>query len=272
MMRDTVCLLAATLLPLPVVAQGAMIAPHIVVIDDRGRSSAVTLYNPGVGPIEVDVRMIFGIAVTDSAGEFLIQYSADSSERSAAPWLAAYPRRFTLAAQSRQTVRILARPPQDLADGEYWARLTVTTHDGSAPVHLADTAGIHVGVGLEVRTILPVYFRKGPMSTGLTIFAPRVRRESDSLAIRLPMQRTGTAAYLGHVGVELVNAAGVVVRHGDFAIAVFGDANPRMILPVRGLAAGSYRLRLEARTERAGVAAGTLVTAPPIRAEFAVIL
>ena len=102
--------------------------------------------------------------------------------------------------------------------------------------------------------------------------APRVTRENDSIAIRLPMQRTGAAAFVGTVHLELIDALGKSVERSEVAVAVFGGANPRVALPVRGLPAGNYRLRIEARTERTGVASGTLVMATPIRAEFAVVL
>jgi hypothetical protein len=259
-------------LPLPVLAQGATIAPHIVVIDDRERAATVTLYNPGARPIEVTTGMVFGAVVTDSAGEFTVVYDADSSGRSAAGWLATYPRRFVLAPLARQTVRIMARPPLGLADGEYWARMTIATRNGATVMTASDSTGIHVGLGLEVRTILPVYYRKGVMSTGVAIAEPRVSHEGDSLVIRLPLTRTGVAAYIGNVRATLVDAAGRVAQEVLCAVAVFRDANPRIAMSIRGIPAGNYRLRIEAVTERAGVEPAMLVRAPAIRTEFGVVL
>lgn len=258
--------------PLSAGAQGATIAPHMVVIDGRIRSSTVTLYNPGVHPIEVTTGMIYGTAVTDSAGDFVVAYGADSSDHSAVPWLQVFPRRFTVPPLARQTIRILARPPQALAQGEYWARLSVATRDGAVAIRDSVAPGIHVGLTLEVRTILPVYYRNGVMTTGLTLAPPTYAREGDSLAIRLPMQRTGVAAYVGSLQVTLLDAENHSVADATFAVAVFHDARPRLALSVRGLPSGSYRVRVSGTTERIGAEAGTLVTAPPTHAEFSVVL
>lgn len=272
MTRFRTRLLALLVIPGALAAQGATIAPHFVAIDDHSRAGTVTLYNPGTQPIEVTIGLVFGYVVTDSSGEFTVRYEGDSSAASAAPWLTAYPRRFTLPALARQTIRVLGRPPQSLAEGEYWARMVVTTHDGTLAVQARDTAAIHVGLALEVRTILPVYYRKGLMSTGLALQAPTIARQGDSLAVRIPMQRTGAAAYIGDARYALMDSNGRTVAHGTFPIAVFRDAMPKVMLGVRGLPPGNYRLQVETRTERSGVEPGALILAPPVRAEFNVVL
>ncbi|MES2307091.1 MAG: hypothetical protein V4558_16440 [Gemmatimonadota bacterium] len=268
--RWTLALLAAA--PSAAAAQGASIAPHAVVIDDRLRSSTVTLYNPGALPIEVTVGTAYGFPVTDSTGQFTLRCLDDSTTGSASRWITAYPRRFTLPPLARQTVRLLARPPQELSGGEYWARLAVTTRAASTPVERTDSAGIQVGLALEVRTLLPIYYRKGPMTTSLSFDAASASRLEDSVAFRLLMHRDGNAAFIGQVHATLVDSAGRVVREGRLPIAVYQSAEPRLQFPSAGLGAGHYRLRLEARTERPDADVGALIQAPPVRAEFDILL
>ena len=253
-------------------AQGASIAPHAVVIDDRMRSSTVTLFNPGATAIEVTIGTAFGYPVTDSTGQFTLRALDDSTTGSAAQWITAYPRRFTLPPLARQTVRLLAHPPQDITSGEYWARLAITTRAASAPALVSDTAAIQVGLTLEVRTLLPIYYRKGTMSTSLSFDGATAARLADSVAFRLPMHRDGVAAFIGQVHAELLDSDGRVVREGRLPIAVYRSAEPRLRFPSAGLREGHYRLRLEARTERPDADAGALVQAPPVRAEFDIII
>ena len=83
---------------------------------------------------------------------------------SAAGWIEAFPRRMTIPPLQRQTIRLLARPPQGLADGEYWSRLIISAKGGSVPVTGIDsTSNINVGLTLEVRTIIPLIYRKGKL-------------------------------------------------------------------------------------------------------------
>ncbi len=98
-------------------AQGVLVAPHAVYLDHRTRSGSLTLYNPGAEPVEIAVSFFFGYPVTDSLGHFSIATpdSVQAGMPSAADWIEAFPRRLTLAPLQRQTVRLLARPPQGLA-------------------------------------------------------------------------------------------------------------------------------------------------------------
>ena len=138
-------------------AQGVMVAPHAVFIDHRLRSGSVLLYNPGTEPVEVSISTIFGYPTTDSAGRITLDTLLADSTVSALRWIQAFPRRLTVGPRERQTVRLLARPPAGLPDGEYWLRLVIAAQAGRVPITgVADTTAIQVGLTLEVRTIIGV--------------------------------------------------------------------------------------------------------------------
>jgi len=163
-------------------AQGVMVAPHAVFIDHRLRSGSVLLYNPGTEPVEVTISTIFGYPVTDSTGAITLRTvdAPDSTVPSALAWIQAFPRRLTVAPRERQTVRLLARPPAGLADGEYWLRMVIAAQAGRVPISgVADTTAIQVGLTLEVRTIIGVNYRKGPVTTGLALSQLRVHIVAD---------------------------------------------------------------------------------------------
>ena len=134
-MRPALLLAPLVLLAAPSLsaAQGVLIAPHAVFVDHRTRSGSLTLYNPGTEAVEVEVSTIFGYPVADSTGQLVLHIDSmpGSSEPNAAPWIEAFPRRVTVAPLQRQVVRILARPPADLPDGEYWSRLVVAARGGA---------------------------------------------------------------------------------------------------------------------------------------------
>jgi P pilus assembly chaperone PapD len=264
-----------TLRSTPVQAQGVMIAPHVVYMDHRTRSGSLTLYNPGNDPVEVSIETFFGYPVTDSTGGFELRTveHPDSTMPSAAGWVQAYPRRMTVPPQQRQTVRLLGRPPANLADGEYWARLIVTAKGGQVPVTgLGDSTGITVGLTLEVRTILPVLYRKGPVTTGVAVSGLRASVQGDSLVVRARMVRTGSAAFVGTVHGALVDVSGNVVARFSFPQAVYFDMEPRFTTAVAGLPRGQYRLRFEATSERQDLPSEVILPMAPVRDSIQVAL
>jgi hypothetical protein len=233
-------------------SQGVLLAPHAVHIDHRVRSGSILLYNPNTQPAEVSISTLFGYPVTDSLGNMRLHVieQPDSAQPSAAGWLQAFPRRLTVAPLERQTVRLLATPPAVLADGEYWARLVITARGAEVPVTgVADTA-IQVGLSLEVRTIIGVMYRKGPLTTGLALSQLRARMVNDSLEIRARLDRRGNAAYVGTVRAEVVDAVGTVRGSISSPLAVYYAMEPRFAAYVGALPAGRYRVRFQVNTDR----------------------
>jgi hypothetical protein len=255
-------------------AQGIVVAPHAVYLDHRTRSASVTLYNPGADPAEVTIATFYGYPVTDSIGHFMLQVpdSVEPSMPSANGWIDAFPRRMTIPPLTRQTVRLLARPPQGLADGEYWARISISTKGGAIAVQGADTAAISIGLTLEVRTIIPLIYRKGPVTTGVTASSLRATVSGDSLVARVRLERQGTAAFVGTARGTLVSATGAAVATFQQPVAVYYDAEPVFELPITGLPSGAYRLRLELATERTDIAPEVLLRSAAVRDSIPVVL
>lgn len=248
-------------------AQGVVVAPHAVYLDHRTRSASITLYNPGADPAEVTISSMFGYPVTDSIGHFTLQVpdSVEPSMPSATAWIEAFPRRMTIPPLTRQTVRLLARPPQGMADGEYWSRVVISAQGAAAPVSDSDSAGIAIGLTLEVRTIIPLIYRKGALTTGVAVSDLRASRVGDSLMVRVKLQRQGTSAFIGSAKGTLLNAKGSAVGSFSQPVAIYYDAEPVFALPVTGVAPGSYRVRLELATERTDIAPELMLRAAAVR-------
>ncbi len=277
-MRRTVALLFLCTLPaIPLVAQGVMVAPHAVFIDHRVRSGSVLLYNPGTEPVEVSISTIFGYPTTDSTGRITLDTLLADSTVSALGWIQAFPRRLTVGPRERQTVRLLARPPVGLPDGEYWLRLVIAAQAGRVPITgVADTTAIQVGLRLEVRTIIGVNYRKGPVSTGVTVSQLSARIIGDSLITRSKLERHGNAAFIGMIRETLVDSTGAVraQRVGDSVVTTFASPigvyvamQPRLASAIPGpaLPRGRYWLRYEVVAERDDLDPTVVLKAPAVR-------
>ncbi len=251
----------------PVGAQGVMIAPTAIFIDHGSRSGSVLLYNPNSEPAEVTISVIFGYPATDSAGNihFRTVDSVDASLPSAAGWLQAFPRRLTVMPLERQTVRLLARPPAGLPDGEYWARLVVSARGGQVPVGgVPDTAQIQVGLTLEVRSLIGVYYRKGTPTTGVRLANLRAALIADTLEVRAELTRLGTSAFLGTARGQLVDSTGAVRAEFTAPLAAYYAITPRFTAFAGVLAPGRYRLRLLVAAGRQDIDARHTVRAPAV--------
>ena len=258
-------------------AQGVMVAPHAVFIDHRVRSGSVLLYNPGTEPVEVAISTIFGYPITDSLGQIKLDTLATDSSVSALAWIQAFPRRLTVAPRERQTIRLLARPPAGLPDGEYWLRLVIAAQAGRVPITgVSDTTAIQVGLTLEVRTIIGVNYRKGPVMTGVSLSEVRAQLVGDSLITRAKLERHGNAAFIGVIRETLVDSTGAIHRQrvGDSVvttfqspIGVYRTMAPRLgsAIPRPGLPPGRYWLRYEVVAERDDLDPTVVLKAPAVR-------
>ena len=261
----------------PLIAQGVMVAPHAVFIDHNQRSGSVLLYNPGTEPVEVTISTIFGYPTTDSIGRIQLDTLMADSTNSALGWIQAFPRRLTVGPRERQTVRLLARPPVGLADGEYWLRLRIAAQAGSVPITgVADTTAIQVGLKLEVRTIIGVNYRKGAVMTGVALSNLRAQVVGDSVITRARIERRGNAAFIGMIRETLVDSTGAVraQRVGDSLvtsfqspIGVYFTMEPRLAsaIPAPGLPRGRYWLRYEVVAEREDLDPKVVLKAPAAR-------
>jgi len=249
-------------------AQGVMVAPHAVYIDHRVRSGSVLLYNPGTEPVEVTISTLFGYPVTDSTGSIVLRTvdAPDSTLPSALAWIQAFPRRLTVAPLERQTVRLLARPPVGLPDGEYWVRLMIAAKAGQIPiVGVSDTTAIQVGVTLEVRTIIGITYRKGPVKTGMTLSNVRAQLLGDTLVTWSRLVRQGNAAFVGTVRGTVMDSTGATRASFATPLGVYFTMEPRIASVIGKLPKGRYWLRYEVVAEREDLDPSVILPAPAAR-------
>jgi P pilus assembly chaperone PapD len=259
-------ILLAFMGPLSAAAQGIAIAPTSVFIDARDRTGLLLLMNPNDDPAEVVISTIFGYPVTDSAGAMQLYTvkQPDSTAPSAASWVRVFPRRVTIAPHTQQTVRLLMSPPAGIPDGEYWSRVIITARGGKLPVTAAvDSGSVKIGLTLEVRTIIPLLYRKGKLETGVALSELRAEVRGDSLVVRARLERKGNAAALGTVHGEVVDAAGRVRQTFTSPISTYYVIRPRLTAPIDSLAPGSYRLRVAVSSVRPDLAPDAIL---PFRA------
>lgn len=255
----------------PAITEAIYVSPTAVFMDEQSQSAQVIIGNSGDQPEEATVELKFGFPDVDSAGTPYVRFVDEPGPDfpSAAGWIRAFPQRVRLEPKSQQVVRLLAEPPRDLPDGEYWTRLVVTGRGGVLQIAGGDSV-VKAGVNLVIRLVASVTYRKGHVSTGVKIAGLSADAEGDSLTVWAHLEREGNAAYLGTADVELEAAGGEVRRSWSTPLAVYYPMRRRFTFPLDSIAPGDYRVRFRLRTERPDLPADRVLNAPTVTDSVAV--
>jgi len=232
-----------------------MISPHALFIDHEEGSAVLYVQNTEYEPVEVFVELQFGYLVSDSLGGVRLELIEDPApdQPSATGWIRALPRRAIVYPMDRQAIRLLAQPPADLPDGEYWSRVLVTTRKAPTPTPVTADGTIQVGLTLQTRTILSLNYRKGSVSTAVNLKDFQAKFENGKLVAEVDMEREGNAAYLGNLDLVLMDSKGQTVDQWNRAIAVYYDLFRRLSFPLDELNGGDYQLQLRLSTKRTDI-------------------
>src|SRR5690606_6412008 len=165
--------------------RGGSVSPTSVFMSHGSRTATMTLYNPNPLPEEIEISFAFGYPQSDSAGEVTVPLSevAPAGEPAATPWLRAFPRRLVLQPGQQQVVRILAQPPSNLPDGEYWSRVLITATGGQPPVEQQVQPDVRVAINMRTIIVGSLNYRKGNLTTGVAVTAADAVRTGDAIQL-----------------------------------------------------------------------------------------
>ena len=254
----------ATIL-MPAIIEAIYVSPTAVFLDTQTRDAQITIGNSGDRTEEATIELKFGFPDADSAGTPFVRIIDDPGPEfpSAADWIRPFTQRVRLEPGTQQIVRLLARPPADLQDGEYWTRMIVTGRGAVVTVPSRDSA-VHVGLDLQLRLVTSVTFRKGRVTTGIALRGLAAEAEGDSLAVWANLARLGNAAYHGTADIDLVTISGAPVRHWSMPFSVHYPMRRRFAYQLDGVEPGDYRVRLRLRAERPDLPSERVLFAPTV--------
>jgi hypothetical protein len=254
---------AATLGAGAAALRAVSVSPMSVFMSHTNRTGTITLYNPNPLPEEIEITFAFGYPQSDSAGDVTVPLAetAPAGEPSAVPWLRAFPRRLVLQPGQQQVVRILAQPPAGIEDGEYWSRILVIATGGRPPVEQQVQPDVRVAISMRTIIVASLNYRKGRLSTGITMTDASAVQGTDGLHVTLDMARQGEAAYLGRIRIELLDAAGTVVHEEEDILSVYRTLRRRFTMPGMGHVT---RVRYTLDTDRPELGQSNVITAPTV--------
>jgi P pilus assembly chaperone PapD len=246
-------------------AHAVSVSPTALYIDSRTRTAVLTLYNPGSLPEEITIDFAYGYPQADSAGNVSVPTTREpaAGEPSALAWMRAFPRRLLLQPGQRQIVRVLVEPPADLADGEYWARILVSSRGGQPPIE-QQQGDVRLQLNVQTTLVMAANYRKGDVSTGVSIAAASARRTAEGVQLQVDLARGGNAAFLGRMRAELLDGAGNVLSTLNDDVAVYRTMRRRLTFAVPAGTNGPLSVRVRVNTEREDLPPGGALPAAPI--------
>ena len=178
-----------------------LVAPTRLILNG-GRSAEIILNNIGDEPATYRISAEFRRMKADGMLEDVTDASA--AEVAARDMIVFAPRRVTLAPREPQSVRIAARPPKGLADGEYRVHLLFRAIPPANPVATPASApakGLSFKLTPVYGVTIPVIVRLGNLSVKAGISNVRLDRRNGKPAIAMDLARSGSRSTYGEVRV-----------------------------------------------------------------------
>lgn len=228
------------------------VAPVTIHMSDANKNSYIVVRNNSdFSPWEVSIDMKYGYPISDTSGNTIIYFldNDSSAENSAVKWISFFPRKFILQPKEEQTIRILAKPPKNLKDGEYWGRPVIYSRQVSN-VDTTEKDQISVGLSTEFRTVIALNYRKGKVNTEVKFLNLNGFYDSGNIILYASFKREGNSAYLGTLSVRLIAQDGKIIKESVQEIAVYTELYKKINLEVGELPKGIYNVEVDLNTER----------------------
>ena len=244
-----VALVAAAIAASPIAGSSAaayggagdlLVAPTRLVLDGR-RGAEVILNNIGNAPATYRISVELRRMTPEGSLEEVVEPSA--AHKAAQDMIVYAPRRVTLAPHQPQSIRITARRPEGLADGEYRVHMLFRAIPPARPVGAKSD---QPGEGLRFALIpvygvtIPVIVRLGNLEATAGIANVRLEQKSGKPAVALDLSRSGDRSTFGEVRVVKPGVKDPIAVQRS--VAVYTElATRKLVIPISETFKGDYR-------------------------------
>ena len=226
--------LAAPILALPTTASAGvgdlLVAPTRIILDGR-KGTEIILNNIGEEPATYRVSVEFRRMTEEGGLEDVAEPTA--ADKLAQDMIVYAPRKVVLAPREPQAIRIAARVPQGIADGEYRVHLLFRAIPPAAPIVPASAVKEPIkGVSFQITPVygvtIPVIVRLGNLQATAGISDVRLETKSGKPAVSLELSRNGARSTFGEVRILKPGVKDPIAVQR--AVAVYTEVNRRRVL------------------------------------------
>ena len=189
---------------------GLLLSPTRIILENGARYITVTVRNTGDATGRYKVELVD--AVMNENGGIKILEDGKRDEFSAIDLLSISPSNMTLKPDESQSVRILVKKKEGIADGEYRSHLQVRmTENDLDPVTEKPSEGTGIAIKSKMTTVIPLIVRIGQTSFTLAMNDAQLVSGDDNgggPAVNLSMGFTGNRSIIGDIKVTHVATDG----------------------------------------------------------------
>lgn len=217
-----------------------LVAPTRLVLDGR-KGAEIILNNVGDEAATYRVSVEFRRMTSDGRLEDVTEPTA--ANKLAEDMIVYAPRRVTLAPRQPQSIRISARAPQGIADGEYRVHLLFRAIPPAKPV-VAPTGEAPKGLSFSLTPVygvtIPVIVRLGQLEAKAGIANVQLDNLDGKRAVSLDLSRAGGRSTFGEIRVLKAGVKDPIAIAKS--IAVYTEVNGRKVtVPINEDFAGDVR-------------------------------
>lgn len=226
---------------------GVLTAPTVVIMSDRERTSRMIVRNPSSQPKEIEIRMGFGIPVSDSLGNVTVDLfdTTKVDARSCADWIKVFPRKLVLEGNGTQTIRFIASPPRGLEDGEYWARVIVRSQESKVSIPKAKEGQITTNLNMIMQTAISLKYRNGNLVSKIAMSDVEATVGDNEVDILMDLQNLGNISYVGRLICRVMDSNGDEIGLKIVDLAIYRDLKRKITVPLNVEAAGKIPASIE---------------------------
>ena len=232
--HQTLAFLFFIILPLNAYS-GLVLNPQRIVLQDRERSASLDLLNTDSKAGRYQIYFEHKYMKED--GSIVDIENPEEGGPYAGDMIRYSPRRVDIPAGGSQTIRIAARRPKDLADGEYLSHLVLKQipqklAEEQAPSHEAQDKQLSLSVQPVLKLAIPVIVRKGSSTTTASISDTQAIYNKDQQleALHFILHRDGNFSLYGNVELYEKNDEGLGARVGFIrGIALYTPTQKRLV-------------------------------------------
>jgi P pilus assembly chaperone PapD len=244
------CFVAASFSALPTAAEAGvgdlLVAPTRIVLDGR-KGAEVILNNIGDDPATYRVSVEFR-RMTEN-GDLIDVTTPSPADKQAEDMIVYAPRKVTLAPHEPQAIRLVARAPQGLPDGEYRVHMLFRAIPPATPV-VQPAGDAPKGVQFKLTPVygvtIPIIVRLGNLEATAGIANVHLEKKDGVPAIGLDLMRQGSRSTYGEVRVLKAGVKDpIAVQKGVAVYTEVGKRHVSLVIPENSRAAASGPVTVE---------------------------
>lgn len=245
------------------------IAPTSLFFTKQQRFSSLTVSNGGQQAQEISISTEFGFPTTRDGNLQIVNDSAIAQKKSMADWIKVFPKNFTLQPQQRQTVRFVARPPNNLSDGGYWSRVKIKSNPISPPIESVEEGQVGAQINLVVNQVIAAHYRTQNAKTGVKVTDVSFTQvdSTQSGQIEISMQQTGNAPFIGSISFQVTDDNGNTVYKTKTTNSVYTTITRNFTMDLSNIEPGNFTISGKITSQRRDISQNKLLQIKPVSFE-----